>query len=111
MRLLVAWRSKNVAGVDACKTLSIRQEAPLSLPKSQKSALFCLAFPIIRRGWSRWPTTVLAVKNVGVQTLLLSSPTILTRWSSIRVEAAMSTPQAEYNRLFPLRIDTRARHR
>ena len=52
------------------------------------------AFPIIRRGWSRWPTTVLAVKNDGVRTLLSSSPTILTRWSLIRVEAAMNTPQA-----------------
>ena len=43
----------------------------MSLPKSQKFALFCLAFPIIRRGWSRWPTTVLAVKNAGVRTLLI----------------------------------------
>ena len=37
----------------------------MSLPKCQKSALFCLAFPIISRGWSRWPTTVLAVKCWG----------------------------------------------
>src|SRR5260370_1066016 len=94
-----------------CMKDALDQKVPLSLLKSQKSALFCPAFPIIRRGWSRSPTTVSAVKNAGVRTLLLSSPTILTRWSLIRVEAAMSTPQAEYNRLFPLRIDTRARHR
>jgi ArsR family transcriptional regulator len=88
-----AWSSKNVASVAAWKALSIRQEVPLSLPKCQKSALFCLEFPIIRRGWSRWLTTVLAVKNAGARTLSLSSPTILARWSLIRVEATMSTHQ------------------
>ncbi len=63
MRSLVAWSSKNVASVAACKTLSIRQDVPLSLPKSEKSALFCLAFPIIRREWSRWPTTGIGCKK------------------------------------------------
>src|SRR6267154_748047 len=39
----------------------------------------------IRRGCSPWPTTVLVVENVGVQTLPSNSPTILTRWSLIFV--------------------------
>src|SRR6202790_3162040 len=90
--------------------LSIKQSAPFSLPKSRRSAPLCLELPSIRRGWSRWLTTVLVVKNVGVQTLPLNSPTILTRWSLIFVGTKMSTPPAEYNRSLDLQIDQRTHH-
>src|ERR1700730_17792249 len=90
--------------------LLTKQSAPLSLPKSRRSALYSLELPSIRRGWSHWLTTVSVVKNVGVQTLPLNSPTILTRWSLVFVGTKMITPPAEYHRSLDLQIDQRTHH-